>query len=127
MAHALKRLRRLARPGTMVFVISDFYAWSDDCQRHLNRLAQHNDIFGFQVFDQLEMELPESGSYGISDGDGKGIIDTSARTSRRAFEAFSARTRELARTAMRQAQAPLIQVATDDSVVDALRQARVVA
>lgn len=126
MAHALKRLRRLARPGTMVFIISDFYAWSDDCQRHLNRLAQHNDIFGFQVYDQLEMALPEAGSYGISDGSNRGIINTSRKSSLQAFEAFSEHTKEVAKQAMRQSQAPLIQLATDDSVVDALRQARVI-
>jgi len=86
MAQALSRLRRVARPGSLVFMLSDFYTMDDDSERHLARLARHNDLTAFQILDPLEIEPPPPGRYGISDGLRSGFIDVAARAERERYK-----------------------------------------
>lgn len=88
---ALMRLRRVARPGSLVFLISDFYSSDADSQHHLRRLAQHSDLNAIQVLDALELAPPPPGRYGISDGRRRAVIDTRLRGERERYA------RELAR------------------------------
>jgi uncharacterized protein (DUF58 family) len=82
MTQALARLRRVARPGSLVFLLSDFYAMDADTALHLTRLAQHSDLTAFQIVDPLELEPPPPGRYGISDGRRGGMLDTGSRSQR---------------------------------------------
>lgn len=59
LADALTRLRRLARPGSLIFVASDFRAFDDDCRQELTRLARHTEVGLVAVHDPLEAEFPE--------------------------------------------------------------------
>ena len=54
----LERVRHTVRPGSLVIVISDFFGLDEDCNRHLSRLRQHNDIIGCQILDAAEEHLP---------------------------------------------------------------------
>lgn len=72
---ALVRLRRVARPGSLVFLLSDFYRMDDDTSRHLSQLARHNDLLAVQLLDALELAPPPPGRYGISDGRRRGVFD----------------------------------------------------
>jgi uncharacterized protein (DUF58 family) len=76
LSQALIRLRRVAKPGSLITIISDFYHLDDVCERHLKRLRQHNDIVFYAVVDPLEQTLPEKGLYGISDGEHQLVLDT---------------------------------------------------
>ena len=73
---ALQRLRRVARPGSLVFILSDFYSLDDDSEHHLARLRQHNDIIACRIADALELAPPPPGRYGVSDGYHTRILDT---------------------------------------------------
>jgi uncharacterized protein (DUF58 family) len=86
LTHALSRLRRVARPGSLVFLLSDFYTLDDDSERHLTRLARHNDLTAFQILDPLEVEPPPPGRYGISDGRRNGFIDIGVRAERERYK-----------------------------------------
>lgn len=66
--HALKRLAQVARPGSLIYLISDFRDLGDELGQVANRLAQHNDVVLIHVFDPLETALPGSGRYRVSDG-----------------------------------------------------------
>jgi uncharacterized protein (DUF58 family) len=72
---ALVRLRRVARPGSLVFLLSDFYRMDADTGRHLSQLARHNDLLAVQLLDALELAPPPPGRYGISDGRRRGVFD----------------------------------------------------
>jgi len=99
--HALKRLTRVARPGSLLFLISDFRGLGADADRHLRELSRHGDVFLLHVFDPIEAELPPPGRYRIVVGGRSVTIDTSdpvLRTRFRAeFEAHRARLTGLAR------------------------------
>ena len=80
--HALLRLKRLVKPGSLIFVISDFRHLDFDSHNKnsgaslLANIARHNDTFALAVADPLELAAPEvSGRAQISDGRNKlGLI-----------------------------------------------------
>lgn len=52
------KLRRSVRPGSLLFVFSDFRGLHDHADAELLRLRGHCDIVLGQIFDSLERELP---------------------------------------------------------------------
>lgn len=72
----LKRLRYLAKPGSLVHLVSDFSQFDEACQRQLSQLSQHVDIHCVLVSDPIESELPPEGMYGITDGQQSGLLNT---------------------------------------------------
>ena len=75
--HALRRLRQVTRPGSLLVLLSDFRFLDDDCRGQLVELARHNDIVMIHTYDPLECALPPPGRYRVSDGDESVDIDTS--------------------------------------------------
>lgn len=74
--HALDRARRVARPGSLIFIFSDFYHLSAVCEHHLMRLGEHNDAVLCWITDPLESEPPPPGRYVVSDGKRRAIFET---------------------------------------------------
>src|SRR5687767_12410229 len=62
---ALLRLTRVARPGSLIFLLSDFRRLGADAERHLRQLAGHCDLMLVHFFDPVEAELPPPGRYRI--------------------------------------------------------------
>lgn len=58
LAEAMTRLRRIARPGSLIFILSDFRAFNDECKTELVRLTGRTDIALIAVHDPLEAEFP---------------------------------------------------------------------
>ena len=65
---ALARLRRVVRPGSLIFLISDFRYMNNEAELHLKQIAKHNDVVMLFIYDPLESQLPPSGRYRLSDG-----------------------------------------------------------
>lgn len=66
--HALARVRRVTRPGALLFLLSDFRDLDKSAEIHLSALARHNELVLLRIHDRLEAELPTSGQYPVSDG-----------------------------------------------------------
>ena len=120
---ALARLRRVARPGSLVFILSDFFAIDDDTRRHLQRLRQHSDVVACQIVDALETEPLLPGRYAVSDGRRQGVLDVSTAARRRACSDYFARHHQAVATLMQQCAVPLQRIRTTDNVTLALRSA----
>ncbi len=118
---ALLRLHRVARPGSLVFILSDFYAIDAETRRHLQRLRQHNDIVACQIVDALELEPPPAGRYAITDGQESGLLDTRSGTRRRAYADYFADHHQAVSQLMQQSAVALQRIATTDDVAQALR------
>ncbi|MDP5036089.1 MAG: DUF58 domain-containing protein [Alishewanella sp.] len=58
LAQALAEVRRLLRPGSLLYVLSDFNALDDEAMRHLQLIRQHNEVHCCQLVDPLEQQLP---------------------------------------------------------------------
>ena len=88
---SLLRLTRVARPGSQIFLLSDFRALTDSFERHLRQLARHSDVSLVQFFDPVERDLPPPGRYRIHTGSRALAIDTGGMRSREAYrERFEA-------------------------------------
>jgi uncharacterized protein (DUF58 family) len=117
LSKALVRLRRVARPGSLVFLISDFFSMDDDTGRHLGQLSRHCDIIACQVADPLEMAPPPAGRYGITDGVRTGILDARSRRGRSGYEAYIARHQQAVAELTSGRGIPLIRFSTVDDPV----------
>ena len=74
---ALQRLHRVARPGSLVFLISDFRELDSAAEIPLARLCRHNEVAMLFVYDQLEQALPPPGRYRVSDAGREFLVDSS--------------------------------------------------
>lgn len=93
---ALARLRRLARPGSSVLLLSDFAYPLTAAEPHLAQLAGHDDLMAIRLYDPLEQELPPPGRYSISDGSRLLTLDSADAPLAGAYrEQFQARNQEL--------------------------------
>jgi len=77
--HVLARLTQHARPGSRVYIISDFRGINDKAETHLARLSQHCDVILIMVYDALEKSLPETGRYRFTDNQRDVVIDSADR------------------------------------------------
>jgi len=73
LATVLRDLRRIARPGSSLYLISDFQDMNDplrgeECRQELSLLGRHTDVQLLQVCDPLEQDLPATGLLSVSDG-----------------------------------------------------------
>jgi len=73
---ALLRLRRVAQPGSLIILLSDFAGFDARDAAYLAQLARHNDMMLISIHDPLEAELPPPGRYRVSDGHRFVSIDT---------------------------------------------------
>ncbi|WP_439107527.1 DUF58 domain-containing protein [Congregibacter sp.] len=73
----LRSVRRVARPGSSVFIVSDFDGAEQDAAREeLFQLARHVEITAIHCSDPLESQLPPAGRYSVTDGQARAELDT---------------------------------------------------
>ena len=68
LSRALRQLRRVCRPGALVFVISDFEDLDDIAEAELARLTLHAHVTTVLVHDPLEEALPVRAGLSVGDG-----------------------------------------------------------
>jgi uncharacterized protein (DUF58 family) len=83
--HTLARLTRVARPGSVIFLLSDFRNLGERFERNLRQLAGHCDVFLVHLFDTVEVDLPPPGRYRIHSETGTVAIDTDSDVARRRY------------------------------------------
>jgi len=123
LTQAMSSLRRVARPGSLVVVISDFMGFSRGAQSYLSSVARHNEVLALFMNDPLERELPPPGRYRLVSPEDELAIDTYASGARRDYHnAFEERTHELEAFCQRYG-VHLMSMSTDDDPVSTLQQA----
>ena len=89
---ALNRVMTTARPGSLIFLLSDFREWDQQAKHTLIRLGDHQEVVAILIYDQLEQKPPPAGQYPVSDGQRMGIFNTgSAKTVQSYSEQFTQR------------------------------------
>ena len=73
---ALKRMVRVARPGSLVVILSDFRELGDTADQHLGALSRHNDLIAALLYDPLEAEPPPPGQYRLGANGKRLRLDT---------------------------------------------------
>ncbi|MFK7870330.1 MAG: DUF58 domain-containing protein [Roseobacter sp.] len=85
----LQAAARIVKSGEMVIVFSDFDGWDDKAERHLRRIAQHNQLILFNVADPTSAHLPADMELIASDGDLQARIDLKNANVRQKLEDYS--------------------------------------
>ncbi len=117
---ALSDMRRIAKTGNSIYIISDFNDLDQDGLRQLYELSRHNSITAFSIYDPLERELPPEGLYAISNGAREIQIDTGKKQNRRHYaEQAQSRSAEL-HSELGRLGIPLAEIATADNALDSL-------
>ena len=120
---ALPRVHRVARPGTLVIVISDFSGLRHSMDQQFAKLREHNDLLCVWVYDRLEAVPPPPARYPIGDGRRTATLDT---RSREVAGAVSHRFNDIETqitTVCRRAGAVLVRIRCGDDVRTVLREA----
>lgn len=119
----LANLRRIARPGSSVFLLSDFRGASAPHSReHLFQLAQHAEVTAIACSDPLETELPRAGRYAVTNGVERSELHTADRDLRSAYrQRFAQQRRSLAENLQRLG-IPLLEATTDRAPFGLLQQ-----
>jgi uncharacterized protein (DUF58 family) len=112
---------RLLRRRSLVFLVSDFIS-APGWTRALGHLAQRHEVIAVRIVDPLESALPDLGLLVMQDAEtGEQLfVDTHDPGFRRRFAAEAARRDEELRAAFAQAGVDALELATDESVVDAV-------
>jgi hypothetical protein len=109
------------RPGSLVFLLSDFAGIDREDGTWLARLGRGSEVVMIHVHDPLEASVPPSGRYPAADEQRRGLLDTSDSSLRARwqgrFEQHVDRLKELAR----RHAVHRIALRTDQPVGDTLR------
>ncbi len=115
-AAMLGALRRVARPGSSVYLLSDFRgASSEEAGKHLFQLAQHVQITAVCCRDTLEEELPQAGSYAVTDGTQRSQLHTADRRLRQRYAVEQSEARSRLHAQMARLGIPLIEAHTHEA------------
>ncbi len=88
LSYALQRARRVAKPGSLVVLMSDFYNLDKNSEQHLSRLRTHNDILVYHLCDSLEIAPPKPAQYAITDGQQELLLDTTIDSVQQAYRQY---------------------------------------
>ncbi len=122
LSSALEDSRRLNKPGSAIFIISDFHDFDEKSSKQLFHLAQHNEVTAFMVFDQMERQLPPAGSYEVTDGTSKGLLNTQSEQTRTKYQQFFTRWQNDLQNNLAKSGVPLVALETGCDALAELRK-----
>jgi uncharacterized protein (DUF58 family) len=126
LSDVLVRLRHVAKPGSLIFLISDFESYDDESERHISRMRLHADFIAYQVNDILEIEPPPPERYVMTDGKNEVIIDTEKARIRHQYQLLIRQKRDYINRVFTKYQIPLIRMCSVDDLIDSVRQSYLV-
>jgi uncharacterized protein (DUF58 family) len=122
LANALGQIRRITKPGSTLYVISDFLSIDAQGMQYLSQLSLHNNVVCCFIYDALEENLPVPGYYSITDGRHKGTLNTYSSKARGSYQHNFQNRLDSLQADLNRMQIPLIKLRTDQLVVEQLRQ-----
>lgn len=117
----LIELRRVAKPGSHIILISDFSGFQDPgIEEQLHILARHCQLTALFIFDNLEKTLPSSGYYNITNGVNKTSFFSGDKQLQKHYQdQFHEKLNALQQLFLR-LKTPLIPIATHQAPLDVL-------
>jgi uncharacterized protein (DUF58 family) len=113
---------RTIRPGSRIFLLSDFFALYPQLEADLARLRRHNDLVLCHLIDPLELAPPPPGLYRITDGRRRARLDTRNQEVAAAWrERFASRREQLGKVAGNLG-VPRLEMVSGDDLAGVMRQ-----
>ena len=119
---AMVQFSRIARPGSMIFLISDFREVDEDTPQHFGRVARRCDVVALLVYDPIEAAPPEPGRYPVTDGAAFLTLDTTPSGARKAYRHILADRIDTVSSMCRRNGAHFHALSSSDALTTSLRQ-----
>ncbi len=121
-AEMLANLRRIAKPGSDIYLVSDFAgATSEDARRHLFQLSRHAQVTALACHDPLERELPRAGRYAVTDGERRSELDTADQRIRAHYQRSMAAQSATLQQDLQRLGIPLLAASTEHAPLSLLQ------
>jgi uncharacterized protein (DUF58 family) len=118
---ALNRVQATTKPGSLIFLLSDFRDWDQQAKQTLIRLGGHQDVVAIFMYDRLEQEPPPAGQYPVTDGTRTGILNTGSAKTIQSYSACFRERYEDVRTLCLKRGIGFIPLGTHDDILFQLR------
>jgi uncharacterized protein (DUF58 family) len=122
LTQALADIRRITKPGSTLYILSDFSTLDETAIQYLNQLSRHNNVVCCIIYDALEENLPVPGYYSITDGARKGTLNSYSQTARRDYQALFKTRMDALQADFTRLQIPYLKLRTNQFVVEQIRQ-----
>lgn len=119
--HVLARLVQHARPGSLVYIISDFRGLTPKAENHLAKLAGHCEVSLIHIYDPLESHLPAKGRYRFTDDTRDAVIDTGDKKRSLSYQQHYQQRLEHLRQIAKKIGLAFIQCSTAEDPLEVLR------
>jgi uncharacterized protein (DUF58 family) len=123
MTQSLVRLRRVAKPGSQIFLLSDFRNLNQTGEAHLKQLAKHNEVVIISHHDPLESSLPQPGLYPVDFGKGMQLLNTQNQKSRKHYQFQFLQRQEHLQNLCRKLNGYFLTISTTDDAITTLKTA----
>jgi len=117
LSEALARMNRIVRPGSLVFIVSDFHDADDSTGKMMGRLAEHADVVVIRPVDALEKLAPPANSYVVTDGESLRTLDINGQKAARSYAEHFRQQDEAILGMLKRHRIAMIEVATDEDIV----------
>jgi len=122
LADMLRHTRRVTRPGSTVYLISDWQDFDLDCERQLHQISKHNDVVAINIFDAFEQNILPLGSYPLTDGKQRLQLECYSKSQGLEHQqAFELRQQELKQRTLKLG-IPLISLQAQQDIITELRR-----
>lgn len=118
---ALKRLRTIIRPGSLVIIISDFYHLGKDVKRHLIQLNKHNDVLAFFVTDTFEINSTLPGVYGVNSDESSVVFNANKDSDAKKMKQKQSQHMDNVYENIQKSGVPVIPILTNDNLQEKVK------
>jgi uncharacterized protein (DUF58 family) len=122
LSSALSGIRRITKPGSTLYVVSDFANLDGIALDYLKQLARNNNVVAVMIYDALEQNLPVPGMYGITDGVVKGSLNTHNKQIRERYNSQFVLKLNSLKSSFDEMKIRLLTLRTNQLVVEQVRQ-----
>lgn len=122
MEQAFESIKRVASPGSLLFVMSDFRHFSPYARDLLVQIAKHSDLCLCFLYDTLEEALPRNGVYPVSDGKNELNLNTFDKKRLENYQKQFANRREQVSSMEREKRVQFIPCSTEEDCFSLLKK-----
>src|SRR5690606_15639789 len=85
LAQMLRHLRRVARPGSRIYIASDWAGYDHECQQHLYSVSRHGGVIALHTSQSLQQQYPAPALCPLTDGQRRLLLDTAPAGTRQTY------------------------------------------
>jgi uncharacterized protein (DUF58 family) len=120
LARALKKLRHLARTGSLIIILSDFYTLNDQSTPQISALSVQHDVIAGFIYDPLEANPPPANYYAATNGENTITFNTRSEPLCDAYRQYFLERKDKLKKICDQYKISLLSLGTHQPILDNL-------